>query len=66
MIAESIAFVVVGCVAAYAAVKYAEIKYGNCRKDLEDIKIQLSKSKIRELTDRVSTLETSNNFKNFR
>lgn len=66
MIAESIAFVVVGCAAAYAAYRVAELKYGNCRKELEDVKQQLAKIKIRELTDRVAALETSNNFKNFR
>jgi hypothetical protein len=66
MIAESIAFVVVGCAAAYAAYRVAELKYGNCRVELNEIKAQLTKMKVRELTDRVSALETSNNMKSFR
>lgn len=66
MIAESIAFVVVGCAAAYAAYRVAELKYGNCRVELNEIKGQLAKMKVRELTDRVAALETSNNMRTFR
>ena len=66
MIAESIAFVL-GCIcAAYASYRIAELKYGNCRKELEDIKQQLSKMRIKELTDRVTTVENTVNMRNFR
>lgn len=66
MIAESIAFIIVGCAAAYAAYRVAELKYGNCRVELNEIKGQLAKMKVRELTDRVAALETSNNMRTFR
>lgn len=66
MIAESIAFIIVGCAAAYTAYRVAELKYGNCRVELNEIKGQLAKMKVRELTDRVAALETSNNMRTFR
>lgn len=66
MIAESIAFIIVGCTLAYAAFRISELKYGNCRVEVNEIKAQLTKMKIRELTDRVAALETSNNMRTFR
>jgi hypothetical protein len=66
MIAESIAFIIVGCTIAYSAFRISELKYGNCRVEVNEIKAQLAKMKVRELSDRVSALETSNNMKSFR
>ena len=66
MIAESIAFVVVGCAAAYAAYRVAELKYGNCRVELNEIKVQLSKLRVKELTDRVTAVENTVNMRTFR
>ena len=66
MIAESIAFVLSCICAAYASYRIAELKYGNCRAELEEIKTQLNKARLRELSDRVAALETTNNLRTFR
>jgi hypothetical protein len=57
MIVESIAALLICACASYAWVSVAKLKYGDSKKEVEELKAIVSKIRVKDLTDRLILLE---------
>jgi hypothetical protein len=57
MIVESIVALLIGACVSYAWIEVSKLKYGNSKKEVEELKQTVSKIRVKELSDRLIVLE---------